>query len=145
MTSPIREILRFTLRREGEEDVYFEYSNKSAFGDHQIFACTEPQIREYLKWAYIAWGEKEDENGLVPTLSINVRNEAGDDSLIQRKGLGTALYVLACIKAGKRLRSHPKQQREKDGKGLAKAMEQIDIEGILRGDISPEIVGLYAD
>ena len=138
-------MLSFTLRREGEEDVYFEYSNQSFFGDHQITACTEPQIREYLKWAYIAWGEKEDENGLVPTLSINVKNEAGDDSLIQRKGLGTALYVLACIKAGKRLRSHPTQSREDDGKKLAKAMEQIDIEGILRGDISPEIVGLYAD
>lgn len=138
-------MLSFTLRREGEEDVYFEYSNKSVFGDHQITACTEPQIREYLKWAYIAWGEKEDENGLVPTLSINVQNEAGDNSLIQRKGLGTALYVLACIKAGKRLRSDPNHEPSDAGKGLAEAMDQIDIERILRGDISPEIVGLYAD
>lgn len=145
MTSPKREMLSFTLRREGEEDIYFEYSTKSFFGEQQIFACTEPKTCEYLKWAYIAWGEKEDEHGPVLTLCINVRDETEDDSRIQRKGLGTALYVLACIKAGKRLRSHPDQPRSTDGKELAKAMDQIDIEGILRGDISPEIVGLYGD
>lgn len=145
MTSPVKEILSYTLRRAGEEDIYFEYSSKSHFGEHQISACTEPQVGKVLKWAYIAWGEKGNEHGPGPTLSINVKDETGDDSLIQRKGLGTALYALAYIKAGKRLKSHPDQTRTTDGKKLAKAMEQIDIEGILRGDISPEIVGLHAD
>lgn len=145
MTSPIKEILSLTLRREGEEDVYFEYFPEPDFGEQRITACTEPQIGKYLKWAYICWGEKGDAHGPGPTLWINVKDETGDDSLIQRKGLGTALYVLACIKAGKRLRSHHDQPQSTDGKELAKAMDQIDIEGILRGDISPEIVGLYVD
>lgn len=145
MTVPVKEILSYTLRREGEEDIYFEYSPEFFLGDQGILAYTDPQIGKILKWAYIAWGEKGNEYGSGPTLYINVRVETGDDSLIQRKGLGTALYVLACIKAGKRLKSHPDQPRETDGKKLAKAMDQIDIEGILRGDISPEIVGLYAD
>lgn len=145
MTSPEKEILSYTLRREGEEDIYFEYSSPFFVGDQGIFACTEPQTEKRLKWVYIAWGEKENEYGSVPTLYINVRDETGDDSRIQRKGLGTALYVLACIKAGKRLKSHPSESRSNDGKKLAKAMDQIDIEGILRGDISPEIVGLYAN
>lgn len=145
MTSPEKEILSYTLRREGEKDIYFEYSSESVFGENQISACTEPPMGEILKWAYIAWGEKGNTRGSGPTLSINVKDGTGDDSLIQRKGLGTALYVLACIKAGKRLKSHPDQPRTDDGKKLAKAMEQIDIEGILRGDISPEIVGLHAD
>lgn len=145
MTPPVREILGYTLRREGEEDVFFGYSSPFFVGKQGIFACTEPQIEKWLKWVYIAWGEKENEYGSVPTLFINVRDETGDDSRIQRKGLGTALYVLACIKAGKRLKSHPSQPRETAGRNLAKAMDQIDIEGILRGDISPEIVGLYAD
>ena len=145
MTSPVREILSYTLRREGEEDVYFQYSSPSVFGEQEISACTEPKIGKKREWAYIAWGEKGDTRGPGPRLSINVTNGNGDDSRIQRKGLGTALYVLACIKAGKRLKSHPDQPREPDGKKLAKAMDQIDIEGILRGDISPEIVGLHAD
>lgn len=144
MTSPVKEILSYTLRREGEEDIYFEYSSEFFVGEQGIFACTEPQVGKVLKWAYIAWGEKGDTFGPGPTLYINVKDETRDDSLIQRKGLGTALYVLACIKAGKRLKSHPDQQRSNDGKELAKAMDQIDIEGILRGDISPEIVGLHA-
>ncbi|WP_288833637.1 hypothetical protein [uncultured Corynebacterium sp.] len=145
MTSPVREILSYTLRREGEEDVYFEYSPEPSLGEQRIIACTEPQIGKFLKWAYIAWGEKGNVHGPGPTLYINVKDETGDDSLIQRKGLGTALYVLACIKAGKRLKSHPDQPRAIDGEELAKAMDQIDIEGILRGDISPGIVGLHAD
>lgn len=101
--------------------------------------------RKKLRWAFIAWGEKGNRYGSGPTLCINVKNETGDDSLIQRKGLGTALYVLACIKAGKRLKSHPDQPREPDGEKLAEAMDRINIEGILRGDEPPEIVGLYAD
>ena len=145
MTSPVKEILSYTLRRESEEDIYFEYSSPFFVGEQGIFACTEPRGGKILKWAYIAWGEKGNEHGPGPTLFINVRDETGDDSLIQRKGLGTALYVLACIKAGKRLKSHPSQPRETDGRNLAKAMDQIDIEGILRGDVSPEIVGLHAD
>lgn len=145
MTSPVKEILSYTLRREGEEDIYFVYDPKFFPGKQGIIACTEPQVGKILKWAYIAWGEKGNAYGSGPTLYINVRDETGDDSRIQRKGLGTALYVLACIKAGKRLKSHPDQPRETDGKKLAKAMDQIDIEGILRGDISPESVGLHAD
>lgn len=145
MTSPVREILSYTLRREGEEDVFFGYSSEFLPGKRGIWACTEPQVGKILKWVYVAWGEKGNSYGSGPTLFINVRVEIGDDSLIQRKGLGTALYVLACIKAGKRLKSHPDQPRSNGGKELAKAVDQIDIEGILRGDISPEIVGLYAD
>lgn len=145
MTFPVKEILSYTLRREGEEDIYFQYSSPFFVGEQGISACTEPQVGKVLEWAYIAWGEKRNAYGPGPTLYINVRDGNGDDSRIQRKGLGTALYVLACIKAGKRLKSHPDQPRETDGKKLAKAMEQIDIEGILRGDISPEIVGLHAD
>lgn len=145
MTSPVKEILGYALRREGEEDIYFQYSSPFFVGGQGIFACTEPQVGKFLKWVYIAWGEEENEYGSVPTLFINVRDETGDDSRIQRKGLGTALYVLACIKAGKRLKSHPSKSRSNDGKKLAKAMDQIDIEGILRGDISPEIVGLHAN
>ena len=145
MTVPVKEILSYTLRREGEEDVYFEYSPEFFVGEQGILAYTDPQMGKVLEWAYIAWGEKGNEYGSGPTLYINVRDVTGDDSLIQRKGLGTALYVLACIKAGKRLKSHPDQPRSIGGKELAKAVDQIDIEGILRGDISPEIVGLYAD
>lgn len=145
MTSPVREILGYTLRREGEEDVYFGYSSEFFPGKPGVFACTEPQVGKVLKWAYITWGEKRNAYGPGPTLYINVRDETGDDSRIQRKGLGTALYVLACIKAGKRLKSHPSQPRETAGRNLAKAMDQIDIEGILRGDVSPGIVGLHAD
>lgn len=144
MTVPVKEILSYTLRREGEEDIYFKYFPEFFVGDQGILAYTDPQMGKILKWVYIAWGEKGNKYGSGPTLYINVRDETGDDSLIQRKGLGTALYVLACIKAGKRLKSHPDQPRETDGKKLAKAMDQIDIEGILRGDISPEIVGLHA-
>lgn len=145
MTSPVREILSYTLRREGEEDIYFKYFPEFSLLEQGILAYTDPQMGKILKWVYIAWGEKRNEYGSGPTLYINVRVEIGDDSLIQRKGLGTALYVLACIKAGKRLKSHPDQPRSIGGKKLAKAVDQIDIEGILRGDISPEIVGLYAD
>lgn len=145
MTSPVKEILNYTLRREDEEDIYFVYFSKSSLGGQQILAYTDPQIRKPLEWAYIVWGEKGNQYGPGPTLRINVRDKTGDDSRIQRKGLGTALYVLACIKAGKRLKSHPSQPRETAGRNLAKAMDQIDIEGILRGDISPEIVGLHAD
>lgn len=145
MTSSVREILSYTLRREGEEDIFFEYSSESSFGEQQIIACTEPQIGKILRWAYIGWGEKGNVHGSGPTLCINVKDETGDDSLIQRNGLGTALYVLACIKASKRLKSHPDQPRSIDGEKLAKAMDQIDIERILRGEISPGIVGLHAD
>lgn len=59
MTSSVKEILSYTLRREGEDDIYFEYSTESHFGEHQISACTEPRIGKILKWAYIAWAKKE--------------------------------------------------------------------------------------
>ena len=48
MTSPVREILSYTLRREGEEDIYFQYSSKSFFGEQEISACTHPQIGKNL-------------------------------------------------------------------------------------------------
>lgn len=58
MAVPVKEILSFTLRREGEEDIYFKYSPEFFLGDQGISACTEPQMGKILKWAYIAWGEK---------------------------------------------------------------------------------------
>ena len=75
-------------------------------------------------------------------LSTNVKDEIGDDSRIRRQGLGTALNVLVCMQAGKRLKSHSDQPLENDGMELAKAMDQIDMEGILCEDTSVEIVGL---
>lgn len=139
-------MLSYTFRRESVEDSYFEYSPQdfARFGEQRIIACTEPREGEFLKWAYIAWGEKGNSYGSGPTLAINVKDKNGDDGRIQRQGLGTALYVLACMQAGKRLKIHPDQPLSKDGKGLAKAMDQINIEGILCADTPPEIVGLHA-
>lgn len=132
-----KRILNYVLRRPAQEDVYFQYQDVGAvFGDKQIFACHQQKINAVVKWAYVAWGPG-------PTLKINVKDPE-DDAKIQRKGLGTALYVLACITEGRRIKSGHDQKKTPEGKALSDAMEKIDIEGIIKGEVSPETVGLYS-
>lgn len=136
MTLESTRLLNYVLCRPEQEDIYFQYQDVgAAFGVKQISACHQQKINTHVKWAYIGWGPGS-------TIKINVQDL--EDNTIQRKGLGTALYVLACITEGRRIKSDPDEKKTIAGKALSDAMEKIDIEGIIKGEVSPEIVGLYA-